>query len=76
MSEPSKVGLAEALRQRELDDEERDSSNDNNDDWGTGPDSPTKKTVRAAIPYRFRVYLGQCLNAGIFAFHSAPFQDW
>jgi len=48
MSNPPKVGLAEALKQRELDDEDRDSSTEA-DDWGTGPDSPTKKP---AVPQR------------------------
>jgi len=61
MAQPNKVGLAEALRQRELDEEDRESSTDGNDDWATGPDSP-KKTVRylayrSCLPFcsRFKV---------------------
>ena len=42
----NKVGLADALRQRELDEEDRDSSG-GGDEWDTGadPESPKKAAV-------------------------------
>ena len=42
-----RVGLADAIKQRELDDEDREGSSDGAqaDDWVTGPDSPVKKSV-------------------------------